>query len=173
MILFSVKNYNKFSQDYYDSVINSLQFHQLTCTCGHSACLTIHGYYTRGVFLPENLQYLRICRVKCSQCGKTHAILPASLVPYDRISLADQHRIICDFESGSDWNAVCEENPSIDENNVKAVIRRYLLFWLQRLLSGMIRLSSIPDLIRSCIALYSLQFMQIHRVALEFYPDTT
>lgn len=53
MITISVKDYNQISQDYYDSIINSLQFHRLTCSCGHSACLTIHGYYRRGVFLPD------------------------------------------------------------------------------------------------------------------------
>ena len=51
MILISVSNYNQFSQDYYDSVINSLPFHRLTCSCGHSACLSIHrrhGYARRN-----------------------------------------------------------------------------------------------------------------------------
>ena len=49
MITLTVKDCNSFSQDYYDSMIASLQFHQLTCSCGHSGCLTIHAYYKRKV----------------------------------------------------------------------------------------------------------------------------
>ena len=169
MILISVSNYNHFSQDYYDSVINSLQFHQLMCTCGHSACLAIHAYYKRGIFLPEGTQFLRICRVRCSECGRTHALLLTSIVPYDRISLADQHAIICAYEDGSDRNAVCESNPSIDENSVKSVIRRYVLFWLQRLLAEAIPLSEIRTLVRDCLSFYSMQFMQIHRTAAKLF----
>lgn len=173
MILISVKDYNRFSQDYYDSVINSLQFHQLKCSCGHSACLTIHAYYTRSVFLPDGARPLRICRVRCSECGRTHALLLSSLVPYDRISLLYQHTVVCAYEDGSDRNAVCDRNPSIDENNVKAIIRRYTHFWRQRLLAESILLSEIPSLIHNCFSFYSMQFMQIRRTAAWFFALTT
>ena len=173
MILISVKDYNQFSQVYYDSIVNHLQFHRLSCTCGHSACLSVHAYYERGIFLPEGALSLRICRLRCSECGRTHAILPSSIVPYDRISLSDQHRIICAYEDGSDRNAICEENPSVDENNVKAVIRRYLLFWIQRLLSEAIRLTEIQSLVHDCFAFYSMQFMQIRRTFNKLFPGTT
>lgn len=173
MILISVKDYNCFSQDYYDSIVNDLPFHRLTCSCGHSACLAVHAYYKRGVFLPEGEQTLRICRVRCSECRRTHALLPASIVPYDRILLADQHAIICAYEDGTDPNAVCDENPSIDENCVKAVIRRYLLFWLQRILSEAIRLTEIRSLVRDCFACYSMQFLQIRRTNARLFVNTT
>ena len=173
MILITVRDYNQFSQHFYDSVVNSLQLHQLTCTCGHSASLSIHAYYTRGVFLPEGTESLRICRVKCSECGKTHAILLSSLVPYDRISLADQHRIILACGNGTDRNAVCEENPGVDDNTVKAVIRRYRLFWLQRLLAEAVSLASLPAVVISCVSLYSIQFMQIRRTTVLLFACTT
>ena len=173
MILISVSDYNQFSQAYYDSIIDRLQFHRLSCTCGRSACLSVHAYYERGVFRPEGSVPLRICRVRCSECGRTHAILPSSIVPYDRISLSDQQKVICAYNDGSDRNAVCEENPSVDENNVKAVIRRYLLFWLQRLLSESIRLTEIPSLIRDCFSFYSMQFMQIRRTPCLLFESPT
>lgn len=173
MILISVKDYNHFSQDYYDSVIHNLPFHQLSCTCGHSACLVFHAYYKRGIFLPEGTCSIRICRVRCSECGKTHALLLSSIVPYDRISLADQHTVICAHEDGSDCNAVCESNPSIDENSVKAIIRRYILFWSQRILSEAIPLAKLSVLVRGCVSFYSLQFMQIRRTAARLFINTT
>lgn len=173
MILISVRDYNRFSQDYYDSIINNLPFHQLKCSCGHSACLTIHAYYTRSVSLPDGVRPLRICRVRCSECGRTHALLLSSLVPYDRISLLDQHAVVCAYEDGSDRIAVCEQNPYIDENNVKAIICRYTHFWRQRLLSESIRLSDIASLIRNCFSFYSMQFMQIRRTVSELFALTT
>lgn len=173
MILISVSDYNQFSQDYYDSVINALQFHRLSCTCGHSACLSVHAYYKRGLLLPDGVRTLRICRLRCSECGRTHALLLSSMVPYDRISLLDQYKAVRAFEEGTDRNAVCEDNPSIDENAVKAIIRRYLLFWLQRLLSEAIRLSDIRSLIRDCFVFYSMQFMQIRRTPASLFATTT
>lgn len=173
MILISVSNYNRFSQNYYNSVINNLQLHRLTCSCGHSACLSIHAYYKRSVFLPDGVYPLRICRVRCSECGRTHAILLSSLVPYDRISLSDQHTVICAYEDGADRNAVCEQNPSIDENNVKSIIRRYTRFWRQRLLSESIRFTEIPSLVRSCFSFYSMQFMQIRGAPAKLFSLTT
>ena len=173
MILIFVKECKQFSQDYYNSILNSLQFHRLTCSCGRSACLSIHGYYTRGVLLPDGVRPLRICRVRCSECGKTHALLLSSLVPYDRISLTDQHAVVCAYEDGSDRNAVCDENPSIDENHVKSIIRRYTRFWLQKLLSESIRLTEISTLIRGCFSFYSMQFMQIRRTSTMLFTLTT
>ena len=173
MILISVSDYNQFSQNYYDSVINALQFHQLRCSCGHSACLSIHAYYRRNVFLPDGSVTLRICRVRCSVCGRTHALLLSSIVPYDRISLSDQHSVVRAYQEQTDRNAVCEANPTIDENNVKSIIRRFRRFWLQRLLAEKIRLSEIPALIHNCFSFYSMQFMQIRRTAAVLFASAT
>lgn len=74
MITVSVGFCNPISQNFYDDVINSLQFHQLTCSCGHSGCLTIHGYYDRSVKVGDSDIQLHVCRVICSQCGRTHAV---------------------------------------------------------------------------------------------------
>lgn len=174
MITVSVTKYNYFTQDFYDSVICSLQFHQLECpSCGHRGCLTIHGYYKRGMLTPDGLVYLRICRVKCSECGCTHALLPSSIVPYSRISTSDQHKIITAYKDHNGRNDVCNDNPSIDENDVKAVIRRYRLYWLQRLFCERIALSPFPNLIRQCFSLYSMQFMQIRRTVNSLFSRPT
>ena len=39
MITIFVKDCNQISQSFYDSVVFDLPFHQLTCSCSHSACL--------------------------------------------------------------------------------------------------------------------------------------
>lgn len=84
MITIFVPDCNQISQSFYDSVIFDLQLHQLTCSCSHSACLSVHGYYWRSVKLPSGTLRLRVCRVKCSECGTTHALLLSSIVPFSR-----------------------------------------------------------------------------------------
>ena len=173
MITIFVKNCNQISQSFYDSLLWDLQLHQLVCSCSHSACLSIHGYYKRSVKLPSGTIRLRSCRVKCSECGATHALLPSSLVPYSRISLSDQQQICTHYEEGKSSSAVCESNPSVDENNVKSVLRNYRLHWREKLRSLRIPLCPLERLVHSCFAWYSSQFMQIHRRANRLFGDTT
>ena len=162
MITILVQNCNLISQSFYDSVINRIQFHQLACICGHSACMTIHGYYYRSIKLPTGTLRLRICRVRCSECGKTHALLLSSIVPYSQIRTCDQQQICIAFEQHLSASSVCDSNPEIDENNVKSVLRNYRR-WREMLKSLRISLSPLIVLIDSCFANYSAQFMQIHR----------
>lgn len=173
MITILVQDCNHISQSFYDSVINCIQFHQITCTCGHSACMSIHGYYQRSIKLPHGTIRLRICRVKCSMCGATHALLLSSIVPYSQIRLCDQHRICLDFEEHLRTSEICESNPEIDENNVKAVLRKYKHRWREMIRSLRIPLSPVPDLVKSCFSFYSSQFMQIHRGRNRIFSCTT
>ena len=173
MITIFVRDCNQISQSFYDSVINNLQFHQLTCSCSHSACLSVHGYYKRTVKLSSGAIRLRVCRVRCSECGTTHALLLSSMVPYSQIPLPDQQRICRDYEEGRSVSIVCESNPSIDENNVKSILRNYRLCWREKLRSLRIGLFPLGNLILSCFSDYSSQFMQIHRRVNKLFSYTT
>lgn len=161
MITLSVDICNPVSQDFYDKTIYNLPFHQLVCTCGHSGCLSIHGYYKRSVKCGASCLRLRICRVICHECGRTHALLLSSLVPYSQIPTKDQIDIICHSGSDGDLSSVMDKTPSIDENCVRSVIRRFRLHWKQRLLSESI--APIPDtgFIKRCFSAFRRQFMQI------------
>ncbi len=177
MITVFVDNYNPISQVFYDSVLNSIQFHQLTCPCGHSACLTIHGYYTRKVKNSSGDAFLRVCRVYCSCCHHTHAVLLSSIVPYSQVSLSAHMKILTAHENGIQPDTLMEQNSSIDESNCHYIIRKFLLYWEQRLLSEQIFLSSI-DLVVRCFSCFFRQFMQIRCTPnLLFFnttqPDTT
>ncbi len=160
MITISTDFFNPISQDSYENLINSLQFHQLTCTCGHSACLTIHGYYDRNIKVEDHSVRLHICRVKCRQCNTTHALLPLFVVPYSQVSLPDQVAIISCYENSGDYSDIMERTPSIDENCIHSIILRYVHHWLQRILA--FKLSVFPSLvfIQICFLHYSRQFMQ-------------
>lgn len=164
---------NPVSQVLYNNVLCDLQFHQLTCTCGHSACLTIHGYYKRHIKHGDSLMPLRICRVCCSMCRKTHALLPSSIVPYSRVALSEQIKIISCHESHEDFSSVMNEHPSIDESNIRYIIHQYLCHWLQRLLSAALSFSPQGRLIHGCFSSYNRQFMQIKRTPNILFLDTT
>lgn len=72
MITLYVKENNPITPYFYNNLIANLQFHRLTCTCGHSGCLSVHGYYTRSLKAPGGKLPFRICRVICSCCHHTH-----------------------------------------------------------------------------------------------------
>lgn len=173
MITFLVEENNTLSQDSYNSCLNSIQFHQLKCSCGHSGCLRIHGYYPRKVKTHEGSFVLNVCRVRCSFCGRTHALLPSSLVPYSQITLACCCQAIAALCGGGSAGSVCGDYPEVDENNVKSVIRRFRKHWKERLLSLRMGIRSIRELVLSCFCHYSAQFMQIHRTGNVLHAQTT
>ena len=159
MLTVIVSDFNTFTQTFYNSVISKVQLHRLKCSCGHSGCLYFHGYYSRSVITPSGKRSLYICRVKCSECGHTHALLLSSMVPYSRIPLKVQRDIAVACENKSNQTGICSSG--IDENNVKSVVRRYVRFWRERLRSAGISLESLTDLIFACFSHYSKQMMQI------------
>ena len=106
MITITVPFDNPLNLKTYENLINTLQFHQLQCTCGHSGCLTIHGYYPRSLKKDDSEITLSICRVKCSHCGKTHALLPSQIVPYSQVSLQEQAAIISAYEDSGDFEQI-------------------------------------------------------------------
>ena len=161
MITLSADICNPVSQDFYDKTIYNLQLHQLTCTCGHSGCLSIHGYYNRSVKYEDSCLSLRICRVICCECGCTHALLLSSIIPYSQIPTKDQIDIINHSESDGDLSSIMENTPSIDESCVRSVIRRFRHHWRQRLLS--VPTMPTPDntFIECCFSAFRRQFMQI------------
>lgn len=173
MLTVLVENCNTFTQKFYDSVIFSLPFHRLRCSCGHCGQLTVHGYYVRSVITPEGKVPLKVCRLRCSQCGHTHALLLSSIVAYSQIPAEVQRSIAVCYEEGSDRGALLSSGDGIDENNVKSVIRRYVRFWRERLRASGADLHSLLKLILSCFSDYSMQFMQIHSTSNSLFSETT
>ena len=162
MITIFNTTFNTLSQNYYDKTIDSLHFHRLTCSCGHSACLNKHAYYYRFIKTPLGKIRLRICRVKCSLCGTTHALLLAEMVPYSQIPLISQIYIARESMTASpDYSSVMAANPEIDESNIASVLRQFNRFWKERLLSQGISLADHNDLVHQAFAFFRRQFMQI------------
>lgn len=173
MITLFVEENNPLTPSFYNQVINNLQFHMLTCPCGHSGCLSVHGYYHRYIKSPTGKLRFRICRVKCECCGHTHAILLSSMVPYSQVSTNDQISIINNYLNKISQASVMNNNPSIDEGCFRYVIRNYLKYWHEKLRSESINLSPFRQLINSCFSFFSYQFMQIKNTLNILFLNTT
>lgn len=109
MITLYVEENNPITPNFYNNLIADLQFHRLTCPCGHSGCLSVHGYYTRSLMTPDGNCSFRICRMICSCCHHTHALLLSSFVPYSQISLFAQTEIISSIEAGNSLDSIMDE----------------------------------------------------------------
>ena len=75
----------------YAAFIAMLNIFALECNNCHrrGECIR-HGYYERGYLLTaEDVLVgtrIRILRVRCKHCGRTHAILPEEIIPYIRFT---------------------------------------------------------------------------------------
>ena len=160
-----------FSDNLYYTFLQSLNLFAIECTCHKKGCLIFYGWYKRKVKLPSKLLTLSIQRVRCRECGRTHALIPSVLVPYSQITLKDQQDILILAESGLPPAEVLERNPRVDENNAKHIIRQYNKHWKERLLS--ISLSVRDSLTIPCLSAFSRQFMQIHKTPNILFPTPT
>ena len=161
MITITTENFNTISQKSYDEIINSLEFHNLYCSCGHCACLIRHGSYERTIKEASCAFRLCVLRVRCKNCKQTHALLIASIVPYSQIILKVQATIIDCYERKTGFREILEANLSIDENNISAIVLRFRRHWKQRLLSQNIQLCPLGQLIQKSFSAFGRQFMQI------------
>lgn len=173
MITILTDKCNPISQKSYDNLIESVDPAQLPCSCGHYGSLIRYGSYLRCVKTGGSVCHLKIRRVLCISCGRSHALLPSSMVPYSQIPLEDQAAVIEAYENGSRPSAVLEANPEMDERAPFKLIRIYLTFWKERLRAERITLRPLAALTGRCLALFGKQFMQIKNTPNIFFPPPT
>ena len=160
MITLLTGNFNRISQEIYSSFISRLQIYRLTCpSCGMSGGFIVHGYYSRSVRTEDGPVTLRIMRLKC-RCGKTHAVLLSSMIPWSQISLADTVLILESGGNSESYIALQLRIPDISISLIRDIRARFHRFFEQRLLSEKIPLSPPDSLVRSCFRSFSRQFMQ-------------
>jgi hypothetical protein len=161
MILTHEDGVNDLSQEHYDKLIDSLDLKLLTCPHCHHTGTVVHAYYDRWVKNGEVEFELIVLRVKCQFCGKTHAILPDSLIPYSSIPEEVTIEII---KAGNKekLEEILTDNLCLDLTDIYRIRKNYQLHWKERLKSfGLIIDESIS---RQCIRIFQRQFMQIRRL---------
>ena len=159
MITISTAKIKHLTTETYNKLIEALPIHQLSCSCGQSACMIKHAYYTRSIKVLGRLIKLRILRLICKHCNKTHSILPDWIVPYSRVLLTDHLKIIKAYQNNNSYEDLMIENVLIDESNLSYILKKYKLYWKERLFSYKICLDL--NLTQNCIKHFKRQFMQI------------
>ena len=163
MITIYLPKSNQFPQEdhqrAYDELIDQIPFHQLRCTCGRCGDLIRHGSYTRKIKVSLGYQRLKINRVICKACNKTHALTPDWLIPYSSILLKDQIQILQAHLSGESMEPIMAEQPVIDESAIGYIIRQFKRHWLPRLTAFQIPLDK--NIVPACFRAFGRQLMQI------------
>ena len=158
MIILITHGVNEITQKQYDELIESLDLSLLRCPGCHHCGTVVHAYYGRILKYRQVVVELIVLRVKCCSCGKTHAILPDSIVPYSWIPLESTIEII-NADSTVEINEILDTNSFIDLSDIRRVRRNFRNFWKERLKSSGLLIDS--DISRNCIDLFLRQFMQI------------
>lgn len=71
----------------YENYIENINTENFICpNCKAKGRLSKHGHYERNIIIYENLEVredkIKILRLICNSCKKTHAILPDFIIPY-------------------------------------------------------------------------------------------
>ena len=82
----------------YSNLISSIDFSNIIYPCS-STSWDIHAYYDRNIsFCGEKIK-VRILRIKCRHCGKTHAVLIEDMIPYSSFFAEDIFNMSIDNSS--------------------------------------------------------------------------
>lgn len=157
MISLKVDNFKgELSQQSYDDYINLIDVHSLTCTCG-SHDNVIHGYYQRMVRTDKNNIKLRILRIRCKSCGKTHAVLMSLIIPYKSVCLNTSIRII----KKDKIDSLMIENIQIDEqiiSRIQKVFNERYKKWM-----SLSKLTFDDDLVYKSFIDFKSNFLQVRK----------
>lgn len=94
MIISNNPNKIKLNQINYDKIVNSIDLQSIICDqCGHNHW-HIHGRYFRIFSFLHHSMTIKIVRILCSHCRKTHAIFLEGMVPFSSLVHSDIIRIL-------------------------------------------------------------------------------
>lgn len=163
------KNYNikKFISSYEVEYLR-LDCVSIKCPNCNSYKMVKHGYYVRYLIIDEHTEKhsIKILRVKCKHCGKTHAILPFLVIPYIQTTLIRAIIIIDTFENNK------KENYSYlsCEYRIISIFKR---IWKNKLKSYSLKLSTVKskflNILKTFINNENKYFLQVHKGAYYFF----
>lgn len=165
---------NTLDEKSYNKLAANLDLSKVECSCGHSGCMIRHGYYSRKIKTRNGTITLRILRVKCKECGKTHAVFPANIVPYSQIPVDIQQSMIIYPMGSEEIQTIMNGNSDITESDILHTKYNYSHFWKERLYSiGVSVFDDIIHIIQESIQAFRRQFMQNRRGLILPFLKTT
>ena len=135
----------------YDKDMDNLEPLTLKCECGRVGSLIKYGKYKRDIIINDIVHEMKIQRVYCKDCGRTHAILPIFIIPFERQTLPYVLELIDNSFDGEINKADYE------------LVRWTGIFntWHNRLV-GCVNIFSddLSKIINFCASTYKMMFMQ-------------
>lgn len=128
IILYSKKSNTNFKEKL-QIYLETINYCNLECPHCHSHDLIKWGFYERNVIFFSNDSnqlktiILKVQRVRCSSCGKTHALLPFGIIPYKQFTDEIISQILSELTCNS-LNNVLNKYP-IEQSVVKKWIKQY------------------------------------------------
>ena len=167
MISLKVDNLKEeLNQKSYDDYINLIDIYSLSCTCG-SHDNVIHGYYKRKVRTDKGNIKLRIIRIRCKCCGKTHAILLSLIIPYKSVCLSTSIRII----KKDNIDSLMINNNQIDEqvvSRIRKIFNERYKKWM-----SLSKLTFNDDLVLNSFIDFKSNFLQVRKGPYSLIYDST
>lgn len=167
MISLKIDNFkDELNQQFYDEHINLIDIHSLSCTCG-SHDNVIHGYYKRKVRTDKENIKLRIVRIRCKGCGKTHAILLSLIIPYKSVCLNTSIRII----KKDNIDSLMTSNIQIDEQiifRIRKIFNEKYKKWMT-----LSKLTFNDDLVFKSFIDFKSNFLQVRKGSYNLICDST
>ena len=86
------------TENQYKNIIQSLNFNELSCPKCNSKGLRAHASYSRYVDFFKRSHKVTIQRLRCPECGSTHAVLIEDMIPYSIASYSLIVEVIADMD---------------------------------------------------------------------------
>lgn len=86
------------TENQYKKIIQSLNFNELSCPKCNSKGLRTHASYSRYVDIFKRSHKVAIQRLRCPECGSTHAVLIEDMIPYSIASYSLIIEVIADID---------------------------------------------------------------------------
>ncbi len=161
MIVVLRQTVKEISQKIYNQMLKKLNRQKIQCSECKQFGFNIHSYYDHHFKIAGQSQKRNvvITQLICPHCGKTHAVLLCTMVPWSQITLEDTIRII-EAKNDEETRQLMYENEVITVEDVKRIRRVFRREWKERLKGFNINIDD--DLSENCIKWHKRQFMQNH-----------
>lgn len=154
MVSYKTNNFNLKLEDYEKLIIN-LEVKTIKCPDCGSCDMERHGYYKRYIIISGVKYPIRILRIRCKECGKTHAVLPSFVVPYLHYPIEELYTMIIKVDN--------DEKLDLYDHEVRQIKKVYR-FWIERIKSILKWITDeLEELIDLCRIKYTMCYMQIHQ----------
>lgn len=119
----------------YNRLVKYLNVDFLSCPCCSHNGLERHGYYSRHFLFNSNCtrSSIRILRVRCPDCGSTHAVFVLDLIPFIAAHIDDIEAVTLQFLNNPDASAAELADSSPLGFTLDNTVSRLKIFFLSRL----------------------------------------